>query len=50
MNFEDVIVIVILVVIAASILLYIRKEKKKGSKCIGCPYGSECSGKCNSKK
>lgn len=50
MRFEDIIIVAILVLILLGILFYIGREKKKGSKCIGCPYGSECSGNCNSKK
>lgn len=50
MVIEDIIIIAILVLIAVGICFYIRKEKKKGSKCIGCPYGSQCSGKCSEKE
>ena len=25
---------------------YIYKAKKKGQKCIGCPYSKNCKGKC----
>ncbi len=41
----DIIIIasVLLVITAAS--LYIIKQKKKGKKCIGCPYAGECSKK-----
>ena len=48
MRIEDIIIIIILLVIVAAVGFYIYKEKKKGSKCIGCPYGKECSGKCAS--
>jgi hypothetical protein len=47
MKIEDIIVVIILVAITVGICLYIRREKKKGSKCIGCPYGKGCSGNCN---
>ena len=23
---------------------YIRKEKKRGARCVGCPYGGNCAG------
>ena len=36
----DLIVIGIILVIVAGAVTKIAKEKKKGSKCIGCPYGS----------
>ena len=39
---------VILLIIAAA-ALYIIRQKKKGAKCIGCPYAKSCGGKCNSK-
>jgi hypothetical protein len=47
MVIEDIIIIAILVLIAVGICFYIRKEKKKGSKCIGCPYADSCNGRCN---
>jgi len=46
----DIIIILVLAAIVAGIVLYIRKEKKKGSKCIGCPYGKSCGGNCCSEK
>ena len=42
---KDILIVIILVAIALSILIYVGKQKKKGTKCIGCPHGSECSGK-----
>ena len=44
---EDLIIILILLVLAGGISLYIYKQKKKGNKCIGCPYSKNCSGKCD---
>lgn len=46
MNFEDIIVVAVLVAIVVGILIYIGKQKKSGSKCIGCPHGGKCSGHC----
>ncbi len=44
----DFIVIAIIVLIIFSASFYIYKEKKKGKKCIGCPYAGECGEKnCN---
>lgn len=43
-NFLLVAVLVVIVLIAA---LYIIKQKKKGAKCIGCPYAGECASKNN---
>ena len=42
----DVIALVILVVIIGLAVGYVYRAKKSGSKCIGCPYAKECSGKC----
>ena len=39
---------VILLIIAAA-ALYIIRQKKKGAKCIGCPYAKSCGGKCSNK-
>ena len=30
-------------------LRYIIKEKRRGSKCIGCPYAGECGNSCEDK-
>jgi len=45
---EDVIIILILAAIIGSIVWYLHKAKKRGEKCIGCPYAKGCSGKCSS--
>jgi len=29
---------------------YIRREKRKGRKCIGCPYSGACAGGCGCKE
>ncbi|MBO5715268.1 MAG: FeoB-associated Cys-rich membrane protein [Clostridia bacterium] len=50
MRIEDIIVIVVLVLIAAGISFYLYREKKKGNKCVGCPYGKSCSGSCQGNK
>ena len=39
---EDIILIVIIALIVGLAGLYIYKQKKNGSKCIGCPYGNSC--------
>lgn len=44
---EDVIVILILVLLAAAIIWYLVRAKKRGEKCIGCPYAKQCGSKCN---
>ena len=45
---EDVIIVVILLAIVIGIVWYIWREKKRGTKCIGCPYAKKCGGKCSS--
>lgn len=44
--YVDVIVSVILIAIIGGIVAYIVKAKKRGEKCIGCPYAKQCGGKC----
>ena len=41
----NIIVGLVLVLIVAAAIVYIVKEKKKGTKCIGCPAAGCCSGK-----
>ena len=48
MNTGDVIAIISILVIVGLASLYIIVSKKKGKKCIGCPYASSCSAKGNS--
>ncbi len=40
---ENVIIILILTLVLGGAGIYIYKSKKKGQKCIGCPYAGECS-------
>ena len=40
------VVIIILVAIAALALSYLYRAKRRGEKCIGCPYARQCGGKC----
>lgn len=46
MNPIDYLIIGIIVVILGLAVLYIRKARKKGIKCIGCPDGAKCAGRC----
>lgn len=41
----DLIVVGILLIIIGAAIIYIVKEKKRGTKCIGCPAACNCSGK-----
>jgi len=40
----DLLLILLLAGIALAIVFYIRREKKRGKKCIGCPYADQCAG------
>ena len=44
---EDVIIVVSLLAIVIGIVWYIWREKKRGTKCIGCSYAKQCGGKCS---
>ncbi len=44
---ENLILIAIIVLILGGALTYIYKSKKKGQKCIGCPFSKECKTKCD---
>lgn len=44
---ENLIIIFVLLLIIGGAGWYIYKAKKKGQKCIGCPYAKECG--CKSK-
>lgn len=50
MIMEDIIVLLILIAVVVLVLVYLYRAKKKGQKCIGCPYCNQCGGKCNDKK
>ena len=43
---EDLIAAIVAVLAVAAAGLYVYKAKKKGKKCIGCPYADGCSGGC----
>ena len=44
---ENVIIIAVVGLILGLAGGYIWKAKKRGTKCIGCPSGSSCSGSCS---
>ncbi len=39
---ENIIIVGVLVIIIGAAIYYIRKSRKKGVKCIGCPYAETC--------
>ena len=44
---STVVAVIIVVAIVGGALAYIILAKKSGKKCIGCPDGNTCSGKCD---
>jgi radical SAM protein with 4Fe4S-binding SPASM domain len=44
---ENLIIMLILLAIATSIIWYLIRARKRGEKCIGCPYAKQCGGKCS---
>ena len=50
MNMATVIAVIALVLIIFFAVRYIVKEKKKGTKCIGCPMAGQCENYNNDNK
>lgn len=46
---ENWIIALILAAVVAAIVVYLVRAKKRGEKCIGCPYGKQCGGDCSAK-
>ena len=44
---ENLIILAVVGVIVGLAAGYIYKEKKKGTRCIGCPNGKKCDGSCS---
>ncbi|MBR5127554.1 MAG: FeoB-associated Cys-rich membrane protein [Roseburia sp.] len=44
----DFVLVLVIAGIVGGALAYIRKEKKRGARCVGCPDGGTCGGKCGS--
>ena len=44
----DIVVLAVIVLLLGLVCFFLYRSKKKGVKCIGCPDGSSCSGKCGS--
>ncbi len=48
---ENIIIILVLAFIIGFAIVYLLRAKKRGQKCVGCPYSKECgSNSCNSHK
>ena len=46
MGITDIIILAVIAILIGGAAFYIIREKKKGKKCIGCPYSGSCT-KCN---
>ena len=44
---ENYIIIAVVGLILGLAVGYIRREKKRGTRCIGCPHAGSCSGGCS---
>ena len=47
MGTVDYIAIAVILLTVGSAVFYIVKAKRRGEKCIGCPYAKQCGGKCH---
>ncbi len=47
---RDIIVILIILAIVGAAIIKLLREKKKGVKCIGCPYSGTGKGNCSCNK
>ncbi len=46
----NIIIIVSVVLIISAVTFYLVKQKKKGIKCVGCPYAKQCGGSCSARQ
>ena len=44
---ENFVVVIVLLAVVGLAVGYIRREKKRGVKCVGCPYANECAARRN---
>ena len=42
----DYIAIAVIALIIGSAIFYIVRAKRRGEKCVGCPYAKQCGGNC----
>jgi len=47
MSTVDYIAIAAIVLIVGAAAFYIIRAKRRGEKCVGCPYAKQCGGKCS---
>ena len=46
MGIVDYIAIAAIVLIVGAAVFYIVRAKRRGEKCVGCPYAKQCGGNC----
>lgn len=46
MGAVDYIAIAVIALVVGAAVFYLIRAKKRGEKCIGCPYAKQCGGKC----
>lgn len=46
MGVVDYIAIAAIVLIVGAAVFYIVRAKRRGEKCVGCPYAKQCGGNC----
>ena len=47
MSIVDYIAIAVVALALSAAVFYIVRAKKRGEKCVGCPYAKQCGGKCD---
>ncbi|MBO5305744.1 MAG: FeoB-associated Cys-rich membrane protein [Clostridia bacterium] len=47
---ENIIAIAVIVLVLGGAIFYLVRAKKRGQKCVGCPYCKQCSGTCSGDK
>jgi len=47
MGIVDYIAIAAIVLVVGAAVFYIVRAKRRGAKCVGCPYANECGSKCS---
>ena len=50
MTLPNILAIIAIALVIGGAVLYIVLAKKRGDKCVGCPYAKQCSGGCNQVK
>ena len=43
----EIIAIIAIVLVVGGAVAYLIRAKRRGQKCVGCPYSKECGNKCN---